>query len=246
MKFNEYVKMLLESNLDEASRIDKELEKGPINYDGNKITGVERKRSDDRNWKGSKEYKGLRNNFGNFTFELDKASNHTFKEYLDGLSRLIKNVKEIKSLITGRETDKEIQKIWSLVDDINHSDYSFKGFVTDMGTAIQDKLGKEGFGPDIKELVTEFVWDSSISFTDLRDSLSELGLSPENIKEFMKSSSYTKIVAMRNFSKKMDALQSVVDQASRYAATKKNIERLSTNLKTLESEATSLMSQLTK
>lgn len=246
MKFNEYVKMLLESTLDESRRIDRELEKGPIEYDGNKITGVERKRSDDKDWKGVKSYKGTRKNFGDFSFEFEKSTNRTFKEYVDGLKSLLKNVKEIKTLITGNESDKDLQKIWSIIDDINHSDYSFKDFVRHFSTSMTTSLGAEGWAADIKELVIDFLTDADMSFADFRKSLSLIGLTSEDIKEFMNSNSYKKLISIRNFANKMDNLQSIVSAADKYAATRKNIEKLSTNIKTLEADATSLMSQISK
>lgn len=246
MKFNEYIEMLLESTVNESRRIDRELEKGEIEYDGNKITGVERKRSDDKDWRGVKSYKGTRKTFGDFSFELEKSSNRTFKEYVDGLKRLLKNVKEIKSLITGNESDKDLQKIWSIIDDINHSDYSFKDFVRHFSTSITTSLGSEGWAADVNELVIDFLTDADMSFADFRKSLSLIGFTPEDIKEFMNSNSYKKLISIRNFSNKMDNLQSIVNAADKYTATRKNIEKLSNDIKTLESNATFLMSQISK
>jgi len=177
---------------------------------------------------------------------FEKATTHIFKEYIDGLESLIKYVKEIKSLITGKETDKEIQKIWSLVDEFNFSDFSFKGFVRDFNLKLSEHMSKDGWNKDTIELVSDFIENVDMSFTDLRASLSELGMSNEHIKEFMNSSSYKKILSLRKFSEKMNNLHQKVVAAQKYAANRKNIEKLSKTIESLESEANSLAKQITK
>lgn len=250
------VNWLLEENLleadkhlEEARRIDKELKKGPVKYDDitfHAKTNGDR-REDKIGYDKSVGYVATKSGDGHIGYVVfEKASSRVFKEYIDALADLIKKVKEIKSLVTGKETDKEIQKIWSLVDDLGHGDYSFKGFAGDFKETLSKNMAKDGWSKDILHLVTDFIEDVDMSFTDLRASLSELGMSNEHIKEFMNSSSYKKILSLRKFSEKMNRLHQTVVAANKYAATKKNIERLSSTIETLETEANTLAKQITK
>lgn len=219
MKFNEYIEMLLEQNMNESRRIDREAKK-----DG---SGISRIPGDEYAYKKAYVIKNKLESFDKsiYTFDIIKE----FKNLMKFLKTLRKIVDEMPrhadaDSVDSRRVMNSLQILDMELDDNQHDISKFSELIGVFGNKVEDRLENDGWSPDFIEIIKDFI-SGEYTQVGLRRAIESFG-GEAFYDEFISTSFYKSVMKYRALADKFKVLDGHMDKIKKYKKDRRDIEKL--------------------